>query len=257
MSLVAQPPIWRSAFIAWCDAVAAVGSMTSVAFAAFVLALMIEFAHAILFGVPAGQGGSEPTEMLRYLAVAALQGVVEVPLAIAVHRYVLLGEITGSYSLDFAHPRFRRFFAFAMALNMVWAIGLVASDAAAATGLEATTTLALCLALLAMIMAVTVRTLILFPAIAVDATGADWPNAVDDSKGHSWRIFCILVTTALPALVASLIMYALFGDPTDRSIPASVAYAVTIAAVNVLMVAAFAAAASRLFRVLAARLARA
>ena len=36
------------------------------------------------------------------------------------------------------------------------------------------------------------RLAILFPAIAVDAPGATWENAVQDTRGHGWRIFCIL-----------------------------------------------------------------
>ncbi len=57
------------------------------------------------------------------------------------------------------------------------------------------------LALFIAVVIVTVRRVILFPAIAVDAPGATWSNARHDTKGSSWRVAFIFVCAALPAMI--------------------------------------------------------
>jgi hypothetical protein len=54
-----------------------------------------------------------------------------------------------------------------------------------------------------------VRTIILFPAIAVDAPGATWRNAVSDTKGHGWYIFFLGLTALIPiATVGAIVVVA-------------------------------------------------
>lgn len=45
------------------------------------------------------------------------------------------------------------------------------------------------------------RVTILFPAIAVDAPGADPGHAFEDTKGHGWYIFFLFVIPFLPSLL--------------------------------------------------------
>ena len=57
------------------------------------------------------------------------------------------------------------------------------------------------------------RLLIVFPAIAVDARGADWRNAMADTKGHTWRVFFTVLATTLPALVITVPLYFMLAWP--------------------------------------------
>ena len=98
-----------------------------------------------------------------------------------------------------------------------------------------------------------VRTAILFPSIAVDSTGADWRNAMADAKGHSWRIFFILLCVALPAAVVEIILVALFGWVW---VVGPIVFALIVPIITVFIVAAVAAAASRLYAAYANQLGR-
>ena len=43
-----------------------------------------------------------------------------------------------------------------------------------------------------------------FPAIAVDAVGATWSNARNDTKGHSWRVLFVFICTLLPMTIVTM-----------------------------------------------------
>jgi hypothetical protein len=50
---------------------------------------------------------------------AAAEAFFLTPLAIAIHRFVLLGEITNAYRIDTSDPWFEKFFLFALALALL------------------------------------------------------------------------------------------------------------------------------------------
>jgi hypothetical protein len=101
---------------------------------------------------------------------------------------------------------------------------------------------------------VCLRLLILFPAIAVDADGASWRNAIADTKGHTWRLFFIMLLTAIPAYVLFGTVPFLPGWPYGPNAIGQIALSAAQAAVRVLMVCALAAVASRLFAAFANKL---
>jgi small-conductance mechanosensitive channel len=112
----------------------------------------------------------------------------------------------------------------------------------------------LVLIVLAVVAAViSVRCMILFAAIAVDAPGADWRNAIADSKGHSWRIFLVLLCTVAPAIIVAAIVAVVLGFSL---LTAALAFAVVIPAIVVALTAAVAAAVSRLFAAYSSQLGR-
>jgi hypothetical protein len=106
------------------------------------------------------------------------------------------------------------------------------------------------------IVIVMLRTLILFPAIAADAPGADLSNASRDSKGHSWRILFIVIAVAVPIMVVYLPIFYWLRSPSGSSVGGTAVLVVLEAVETVIATAAYAAVASRLFIALADRLAR-
>jgi hypothetical protein len=55
---------------------------------------------------------------------------------------------------------------------------------------------------------VSLRLSIVFPAIAVDAAGANWRNVMADTKGYAWQIFLIVLLASLPFTLVELALWA-------------------------------------------------
>jgi hypothetical protein len=179
------------------------------------------------------------------------QALALTPLAIAVHRFILLGEARDAYDFAPGDPRFQKFFIFTIALEILGAVPYVIALPFLFIAPILYSLVVLVLAIGTAIVAV--RNVMLFPSIAVDSAGADWRNAMADAKGHSWRIFFVLVCTVLPALVVEIVVLALFSWASALH---AIAFALIIPAITVFLIAAVAAAASRLFAAYANQLGR-
>ncbi|MBI3703245.1 MAG: hypothetical protein HY244_05165 [Rhizobiales bacterium] len=181
------------------------------------------------------------------------------PLAIAVHRYVLLGEVTTGYAIG-SRPRYIRFVGFALVLNMlimspalIFMVLPTLPTGWGVIGIGAVGGLVAFVLFAVFLMAL--RRTILFPAIAIDAPGATWTNARNDTKGNSWRVLFILICTAIPDLVISVLFYFMLLSPPGVTTTGRIVFSVLSTVISVLSVCAFAAVASHLFRALANRLA--
>ena len=249
-----QTQLWviERAVTAWRDAFAALTRMPVALGVGFLAVLALNCVGAIFIPRKVGEPQSTTIELLKFILDLG-QGFL---LTLAVHRFVLLGERAASYRLEPAEPRFWRFFGFTVLLQVMFGvpgaiIGLTekASDSGGmAIGLAG-------FVLLIIAGIVTLRTLILFPAIAVDAPGADWGNALRDSKGHSWRLLFIVIVVAVPLMLIYTPMFFWLSWPGGPSARALAILLPIEAAVVVLMAAVYAALASRLFAALADRLA--
>ena len=189
------------------------------------------------------------------------------PVAIAIHRFVLLGEVTARYEIRLS-PRFLRFFLFSLMFQIVIvAPGWVGRIAAWIHGFEdglARSVIffpSLLVAVLASVLVAAVaalRMLILFPAVAVDVPGAGWRNAMADSKAHTLRIFFVVLVTAIPiyGLRSSLPDFESYILSHLRSALAiaDLTFNIAYAAIEVFALCAFAAVASRLFAAFANKL---
>jgi hypothetical protein len=258
MTVDVKPSVLRSAVTAWGDSCSAIGRMPLVAGIAFALQL------ALWYIVPSQLAASLGwSEQIVSFALWIVTGFLMTPLVIAVHRYVLLGEPTRNYPLNPSNPRFLHFFSFAVVLVLLWE-GLrmlftiqtpFSESAPPVPDLVGLTKAALFLASVALfIIAIVVmlRSIILFPAIAIDAPGAGWRNAIRDSKGHTWRVLFTMVFTLLPFIAVWGVVYVLFLQTVVwRTLPVM---AGTQAAINVMTLCVLAAAASRLFRAFASKL---
>jgi hypothetical protein len=94
---------------------------------------------------------------------------------------------------------------------------------------------------------VAVRILILFPAIAVDAAGAQWRNAYRDSKGNFWRTLLILTVTMMPHILVMMPFYFLLEWPDGPGLFGGAILSVVQSIFGVASLAACAAAASLLY----------
>jgi hypothetical protein len=245
-----NPSIIGSAITAWRDAFDALGRMGTMTVTAFLLMLVVTAVN-LPFLPPAD--GSDPGlgSQVISLILTLAQSFLMTPLAIAVHRYVLLGEVTPGYALNPSDPRFMRFFGFAVALNLLTAFpAWVVTPLLRVEGyglFGGFLVAAVTIAVFIFVTVVAIRSIILFPAVAVDALGVTWGNALRDSKGHSWRIFFIMLLTVLPMMIVITPIYLVLLRSSNwlvLAVGVVIAAAVTTVTVTV---AALAAMASRLY----------
>jgi hypothetical protein len=243
------------AITAWRDALRALHNMKAMAAIAFLLIMAVSAlgttADSYLFA--GDEGGLAKHVMAVFFAVA--HGFVATPLAIAVQRYLLLGEITQQYWLDLSSPRLLRFFVFAVAFYLVFLLplgilhGLMQGGRAGAAweGFAV-------LFLFFILVILALRTVILFPAIAVDAPGVSWVNALLDSRGHAWRISWLVLVTAAPMYLILILGLALM--VWLPSWAENVIVIATESIATLFVIAVMAAAASRIYAAYGDRLGR-
>jgi hypothetical protein len=171
-----KPPVIETAVIAWRDALRAIEVMPVVAGIAFVLYLVMSLAILAINANPYALVGS-PWLPIIAIGASIVQAVLLAPLAIAVHRFVLLGEKTNRYPLEPKSSRYLRFVGFAILVKILWLIpttiqSLIPADSglAGVVGIPA-------FVLAITVVIIVVRRAILFPAIAIDAPGATWSKA--------------------------------------------------------------------------------
>lgn len=235
-----KPPVLGTALIAWKDAFRAIDAMPTVAGIAFFFVLVFSLAGFAIVGALSGVWLS-----VLSIVLSIVQAAVLAPLAIVVHRFVLLGESTNRYPLELRDSRYLRFAGFAILVKILWLLPLAIQILISSAELVNDVNFILRIA----IMIVVVRRVILFPAIAIDAPGATWSNARRDTKGSSWRVAFIFVLTILPALAIDLPLYFLTVDLDPHASAAVWLLSNAIAAVvGVATLCAFAAAASHIYR---------
>jgi hypothetical protein len=120
---------------------------------------------------------------------------------------VLLGECATKYNLEPSEPRFRRFFFFVVVAQLITAVPLALAFLAH-NNIPGSLGAALTLIFIAIgfvCLIPVLRLLLLFPAVAVDAPGATWTNALQDTKGHAWRMLLIVIVTGIP--LVALVMF--------------------------------------------------
>jgi hypothetical protein len=243
------------AVTAWRDAIAAFRQMPAVLGVAFLAVLAVDAVHAL--AIPFEPGPIGPGQAVLAFILSVIQGLLLTPAAIAVHRFVLLGERTAQYRLDPSDPRFRQFFFFTVVFQILLTLPtLVITEEVQASGVMSGLSWLIWVALFALAAMVMLRTLILFPAIAVDAPGAGWGNALHDSKGQAWRLLLIVIVVAIPMLLPYVPLAIWLTKSHGQSL-VGMATLVTVNTVEIVAgMAAYAALASRIFLVLANRLGR-
>jgi hypothetical protein len=112
------------------------------------------------------------------LAEAAVRAFLLTPILVAIHRFVILDEITKTYVVPLGEPAFRRFFAWLFTLEVLAGFPLDFLSALQALNITFAASTAGFVAALVVAVAPMVRLSILPPAIAVNATRcATWSGA--------------------------------------------------------------------------------
>jgi hypothetical protein len=248
--------IIRPAATAWRDAFAAFRQMPAVLGVAILASLAVGVVDVAT--IPRGPGKSIGVALGIWNYLLGLLGVLLVtPAAMAVHRFVLLGERSARYRIEFSNPRFLRFFVFAVLLQiLLWIPGLFILVGGKASIWVSVPAIIVGYALLILAFITMLHTLILFPAVAVNAPGAEWGNALQDSKGHSWRLLFIVIFAGIPFFVFYYVQSLVSMNPSGQSLVGTGMLVVAEAVEHVLGIAVYAALASRLFLALTNRLGR-
>ena len=251
-----KPPVFRSAVRAYRDTTAAIAAMPAMALAGLAISMvysLLDYFITDLVGTDAEKGYGP---VLSSAAVGVVWNFFLTPCFIAIHRFIVLGEVTTRYELRPGDPRFLKFFGwtlFLLALVMVPTL-LIPLSSRSSTGLPAVIS-----ALTIGFFFVSVRSIILFPAVAVDAPGATWSNAFTDTRGYFWRITGIVVLTMLPVMIVALILiFPTLPSVDDPDAEASLAKvslwaSVVASALSGAVAALVVAAASRLYEALGDR----
>lgn len=253
---LSESSIFRWAVKAWRDAFDAFWQMPTALGMASLAMLALQFLSVPF--LPSNLAKSSGISVKVTLEVFMIASVfVLTPAAIAVHRFVLLGERAASYRLDPVNPRFRRFFFFVVAFQLVvdvpslMTLGLISQAQDPSWYVQASV-----LGLWVLIFAglfLMLRSLVLFPAIALDAPGMGWREAFRATRGHNWRILVIAVATGIPIAIAYVLRLS-FPDRPDEIVARGVIISAILDTVwFMLTTVVYAALASRMFAALVDR----
>lgn len=91
MAIDGKLAIFGTAIVAWRDAFKAIGAMPGMAGIAFVVLLAISLGSLLIFPNPLDLVGNPLLPLVGILS-SIISSIFVAPLAIAVHRYVLLGR---------------------------------------------------------------------------------------------------------------------------------------------------------------------
>ncbi len=215
MPSTTAPPIFSSVIRAWVDAFRAVVAMPAVAAIGFALLIAIGLATDLL--PPLFRSGEAETlgqSLIWSSAAAMAESFLLAPLAIAIHRHVLLGEVASGYALQLADHRFFRFFYFSFVLALAQALLFFAAillfpetfnapvGSPDSSGIGSAVTAVIIVG----VLAVTARVIVLFPAVAVDAPAASWGHAWRATSGRFWIIVFIFFLAGVPLLLGWLLL---------------------------------------------------
>lgn len=258
MSSAPRLTIGQAASQAWRDTRAALRALSGPAQIVFFVYLVVSAGRRLLLPTdPSLSTASLLGEFILSLALAFLL----TPYLIAVHRFIILGE-AGRYRLAPGEHRFQLFFMWSIALSLLaWIPPFLMSGIPArpSPGFAVPFVFAALVYVIAATI-ISLRLIVLFPAIAVDAPGATWRNAMADTKGNAWRILFIGLLASLPLIGLALLVVTVtisLGVPAPPARP-SIAWlvftSVADAAMGVLGFTIAVAVASRLYDRLGDRL---
>lgn len=158
---------------------------------------------------------STSADVLLVFLFDLLQTFLLTPYLMAVHRFVILGESPARYALAPLDRRVQSYFlmwaafsAATMAPIFLW----VASPWMSGDPVEVSPLVVPVMAYVVAVMILGLRLIILFPAIAVDASEATFAAALPATKGHAWRIFLIGLMAFFPLWALDLMTTGIRSD---------------------------------------------
>jgi hypothetical protein len=181
---------------------------------AFLIMLAISVAEDL---VPGRLWEQQLTGEALGLAQNAVEAFLLTPIALAIHRFVILNQITSNYTVPIGEPVFGVFFGWLAALKILLGLPLDLLGVLQTLNWSLpASTLAFAIALIAAV-GVSLRLTIMFPALAVEANGATPSHTLAYTKGHVLRILALFFLAPAPWSVAALGGAMITGSP--RAMP--------------------------------------
>jgi hypothetical protein len=240
--------IFNAAGLAWRDMRHVFDAIYKMVVLAFLITAVLYMTQALVLP----RTSNSAVGYLLVILTTTVQAFLITPYLIAVHRFIILGEVTTNYQLTPGEPRFLHFFGWWLVI-----LALTFVPFLLATALPATVFLLGVRAIVFIVaMVVAMRVIILLPSVAVDAPGASWSRAMADTKGYTWRILFIVLLATLPLVFVRLIVSRLLGDlgitaatgvPSGPPLTAQVALAIFNGAIRVIAYTLAVVIASRLY----------
>ncbi|HEY1475724.1 MAG TPA: hypothetical protein VGF53_16735 [Pseudolabrys sp.] len=144
----------------------------------------------------------------------AVWALLLTPIVIALHRFVILGEVTPGYEFDVGDPAFRLFFIWLFGLKVFSGLPYTLLGVLQALGFSPKATAIPFAVALIVVIAVSLRLTILIPAIAVEAPSATARHAFADTKGQALRILAVFLLALVPWIAAVIAITILLGPGT-------------------------------------------
>jgi hypothetical protein len=205
-------PIWRLVTLSYVDVWRAIRTMPVLFACAALISLVVSvvgqllphrFDTAPLFGI------------LSIIVQNAVQYFCLTPVLIAIHRFVIRGDVTRGYRVDLADETFMPFFGWTMALSFVFTLvfGLIELLNVRGGALHTSIIALVAVAILFYLTAVwlPLRLIVLFPAVAVRAKGATLAHAFADTKGYGLRLLAIVILAIIPLIVIGILIALVLG----------------------------------------------
>jgi hypothetical protein len=248
-------PILSTVTTAYSDVGRALSTMRMLAISALFIILAINVVEDL---VPMRVWAGPVLGWVLSFAVDAIRSFCLTPFMMAIHRFILRGEVTRGYAPDPGQPSFMAFFGWLVALSAINTLAFSLQDVWTAVGLPTLAALAVSAVIGVAVAILSLRLSILFPAIAIETRGATAANALADTKGHAFGIFLIFLLAMLPFAAVSIGITLMLGRGIAiPGSPAAIIHLVAGAVIQIVMLALGVAIASRVFEALANRVLRA
>ena len=205
-------PVWRLVALSYNDAWRAFRAMPFLLGFAVLIVLALRVGEQML---PARLWNAPLCGTLLGIAEDILRYFCLTPVMIAIHRFIIRGDVTRSYAVDPGARSFLLFFAWTTAIavlfSLVLGIGEALVTAARLSGQSPLAPLAFSMAGVIVAIWIAIRLIVLFPAIAVEAAGANAANAFADTKSYDLRLLAILLVSFIPWIAVSVFLVLALG----------------------------------------------
>jgi hypothetical protein len=208
---ISRLPIWRLVALSYVDVWRAMRAMPMLFGCAAMIVLAVRVAIQLL---PQQIEAGPVFGTLSAIVEDAVQYFCLTPIMVALHRFVIRGDITRSYTVDLGDKAFFPFFAWTMVLSIVWALVSGISELLLARTVAQYVRLinvAVLLTAYAVLVWLALRLMVLFPAIAVGANGATARHAFADTKGDAAKLLAILVLAFIPPIALGILFVLALG----------------------------------------------
>jgi hypothetical protein len=208
-----MPPIGAAVRLAYGDLARIPSALGRVAVVALTIVLVGDQAERLLLAPGADSGNGTA---LASFVIGLVQTLLITPYLVAVHRFVVLDEITPAYVLAPVSDRRTQVYFLCWAALSVLAtapaflppLSEVEQPIGGFIGFAV-------LGYLAGVMIFGLRMTLLFPAVAVDAPGASFASALADARGHVWRFFATGLLAGVPLMTVAYLAQNILGTSNE------------------------------------------